>query len=63
MIESAVGEPVEDNLQAMCLFLDLARPKSTACALRHLRAAFPEVALADRVRAFEGWRSDRSLAA
>jgi hypothetical protein len=44
-----------------CLEQD--RPSSPALALRCLRDAFPDAALADRVRAFADWRSAASLAA
>jgi hypothetical protein len=51
----------EDQWREMRTCLDQARPGSPAIALGYLRAAFPETALADRVRAFADWRSAGSL--
>jgi hypothetical protein len=53
----------EDQWREMRACLDRARPGSPAMALGYLRAAFPEAALADRVRAFADWRSGGPLAA
>jgi len=49
--------------EAMRACLEQSRPGSPAIALRCLRDAFPDAALADRVRAFADWRNAASLAA
>ena len=57
------GNRNEVQQQAMRACLEQDRPGSPAIALRNLRDAFPDAALADRVRAFADWRSAGSLAA
>jgi hypothetical protein len=57
------GSRNEAQRQAMRACLERGRPGSPAIALRCLRDAFPDAALADRVRAFADWRNAASLAA
>jgi hypothetical protein len=63
MGEAMSGDRNDVQRQAMRACLEQDRPGSPALALRYLRDAFPDAALADRVRAFADWRSAASLAA
>lgn len=53
----------DEQREAMRSHLARVRPNTPAIALGHLRTAFPEAALSDRVRAFADWRNGRSQAA